>query len=182
MKSDKNKIGLELAESVLNPLSDRYRVCPNCKRPHMVRNKGRDYCSDKCADRHYNYLREYKKLGERTHQNKVSNLEVNSETDTMQDIVHKEEINSEHLLNQQKVLEKNLEVLNTLQIDPVKGSKFTLSQLINLGFDFSSYTAKAKLHNINDKYGSHYLVFGDFKIYLLDHNVALIYYNNPKNL
>lgn len=49
----------------LDPLSDRYPVCPNCRKLHMVRNKGRDFCRDKCANQHYNARR---RLGKQVRQ------------------------------------------------------------------------------------------------------------------
>lgn len=51
-----------LIEQNLDPLSDRYRICPHpqCKKPHMITNRGRDYCCDKHADDHYNLLRRLK--------------------------------------------------------------------------------------------------------------------------
>ena len=38
----------------LDPKSEFYRICPGCGKAHMVKNRGRDYCSEKCYQDHYN--------------------------------------------------------------------------------------------------------------------------------
>jgi hypothetical protein len=174
MKKEKNKKGLELIEENLDPLSDRYRICPNpsCKKPHMVKNRGRDYCSDKCADDHYNLIRKYREQFETDREKKV---------EAERSIIAAEQQKAVYMKPDpewQKIHENNIEIFSSLTIDPVKGTKYLLNYLLSLGVNLFTHTAKAKLHNIDEKYGVHYLIFGDFKLYLIDYNVVLIYYNH----
>jgi hypothetical protein len=63
METKKKPTKLDVEKALeLDPLSDRYRICPlpRCRKPHMVHNIRRDYCCDEHSDEHYNMLRRYK--------------------------------------------------------------------------------------------------------------------------
>ncbi len=51
---NKNEIMKTKAIRKLNPESDRYRICPECKIPFMTEHRGRDFHSGKCADDYNN--------------------------------------------------------------------------------------------------------------------------------
>jgi hypothetical protein len=175
MKTKKMNVGLELAKEALaiDPTSDRYRICPYCKTPHMVKNKGRDYCDDKCADAHYNYLRKYRNLGEIDKEKKLG-------TDKKMQELENQLIpgNSPDPKKWEEAFEKNIKILNELLIDAVKGSKFKLDYLKNLGFEFWAHTTRAPLYNTEKETDAHLLIYADYQIYQLDYNVILIYHKN----
>jgi hypothetical protein len=174
MKKEVFKKGLELLEETLDPLSDRYRICPNpsCRKPHMVRNKGRDYCCDKCADEHYNLNREYRNLykAEKEIEIETENAVIKSENQKVVNWKPDPDWLTAH--------NKTIEVFNSLTIDPVKGTKYNLDHLVSLGANLLTYSAIGNLHNIDEKYACKSLVFDDYRLFLIDYNVILIYYYN----
>jgi hypothetical protein len=178
MKKEKFKKGLELLEETLDPLSDRYRICPNppCGRPHMVKNKSRDYCSDKCADDHYNFIRKYRQQHEAEKGKKVELEKSTIEAEKQKEIDWK--LDPEWL----KIHNNNIDILSSLAIDSANGTQFPLDYLINLGANLTAYTAIGTYYTIDETYNSRSLVIGDYKLYLIDYNVILVYYNDPQNV
>ncbi len=169
---------MELLEESLDPLSDRYRICPNpnCKKPHMVKNTGRDYCSDNCADRHYNFLRKYRKQAETEKEKQAETEKFTNEALQLKVVDFKTDP------DWLKAYNKNIELFSGLHLDPSKGTKYPLDHIVSLGVNLYVHTANGTLHNIDDKYGCKYLVIGDYKLFLIDHNTILIYYNNLEKL
>ncbi len=128
----------------VDPLSDRYRICPNCKIAHMVHNRGRDFCTDKCADDYYNTHRRLTR--------QATNVPPLANTS---------------LITRDQMLAKNLNVLNHLSIDETFGTKYLITDIVNSGFDFSFHTSRNVLHNTDFDNQCFYISIFEYKILLL---------------
>lgn len=170
-KKKSNEIDVE-QELILDPLSDRYRVCrnPQCREPFMTTNRGRDYCTDKCADTHYNFMRKYIKLNYNG-AGKISSEEQNKPLSaTVQSLP-----NCKPDQEWQSTFEKNMKILDELEMDLKKGTKYNIDYLVNLGFNFFVHSSRVVIHKIEAKYNSHYLILSDFRIYFTERNTVLIF-------
>lgn len=154
-------------EVELDPLSDRYRVCPNCETPHMVHNKGRDFCSDRCADQHYNARRRLMKQALQTVT--LEAVEVSEPAPEQMSLAPVENQPKENSYN------RNLEILNSLTIDPQRGTMLHAENLLSLGFDFESSSGRGVLYNIDPGLNCHFMQYGVFRIYRVDFSQLLIY-------
>lgn len=123
MKTKNEKTALKIE---LNPASPYYRICPNsaCRKPHMVTNRGRDYCSNECADKDYNQKRRLKKMAER--------ILFKEEPGQIVPLVKTEE---------ELKLEKNISILDSFIIPP-KGIYLKKYVLSKKGFAFNTCTNK----------------------------------------
>lgn len=172
METKKKITKLDVEREIeLDPTSDRYRICPlpRCRKPHMVSNRGRDYCCDEHADEHYNMIRKYIKLNYNNTTNKTIDVSIASHQ-TAQPIP-----NCKPDQEWQTAFEKNMTILNELNLDPKKGTKFNIDFLVGLGFNFFVHSSRVVLHNIDSKYNTCHLILGDFLIYFSERNTVLIY-------
>jgi hypothetical protein len=176
------------AEVVLDPLSDRYRVCPNCETPHMVRNKGRDFCSDRCADQHYNARRRLMKQAAPKSESAIAPqselvLEPLAESETastpkvqvaeIAEPVPPQPAQPEKE-NGELAYEKNIQILNSLKIRIPGGTTFLIDDLAKSGFDFNAYSGRGVLHNIDPKLNCHFILYGTYRVYRVDFSHVLI--------
>lgn len=152
---------------LLDPLSDRYRVCPNCGKPHMVANRGRDFCSDWCADAYYNKNRRLIKQAELSRGGYVTQQRPQViETVKPQSTYTVLDVNSRK--------QKNKEFLNRLGVDKVTGTKYNLSDLLAHEFDLTIFDEKQKLYNTPTDISCFCLVFGGYSMYLVEKDLVLI--------
>lgn len=163
-------------ETELDPLSDRYRVCPNCSIPHMVRNRGRDFCSDRCADQHYNTRRRLLKQAD------PKNNAVMVADDIIVPEASAEEIAQPEIIvaiepiqvNSESTYGKNIRILNSMQILFPDGTTYPIEDLTKSGFDFNTYTDRGVLHNIDPELNCHFLQYEMYRIYRVDVSHVLI--------
>lgn len=172
-------------EPELDPLSDRYRVCPNCGSPHMVRNKGRDFCSDRCADQHYNARRRLMKQAEPKRDIEPAPLPlalpalppVPEPIAVIESVaVTTEEVG---LPTQPQVTdyEKNIQILESSSILPDSGTVYHLDDLTRAGFVYDACSGRGTLHNIDPKLNCHFVQYGKYRIYRVDFSHVLIHKN-----
>ena len=135
----------------LDQTSDRYRICPSCKCAHMVANRGRDFCSDKCADTYYNTHRRFRKQAI-----EILTPELQSITDN------------------ESVLQTNYSLLNDLPVDPVNGTRYPIIYLLNIGFNFSYFTERNELYNTPVEQQCFSISIYSYRIYLLNITEVLI--------
>lgn len=166
----------------LDSRPDRFRICPQCNKKHMVFHRGRDFCSDKCCDDYNNQRKRLLKQSEVL----VPQIEVlipdallpllkNNRTDDTfgnDDVPETEPISSSN--EWQIQLDRNINILDTLTIHSTEGSHFQIEDLVQRDFNFFVYSNQGKLHNMPDGQKCQYLTFGKFKIYLLDQDKVLI--------
>lgn len=161
----------------LNPLSDRFRVCPQCGEQHMVTHRSRDFCSDKCCDDYNNQKKRLAKQAEIL----VPQLEILIPENCQPTIqvshppINGNEANTDSTVKQEKTdLERNFEILNLLTIDTVEGTHFYIEDLVTKGFNFYAYSEKETLFNIPEPYESYCLKVESFLIFLIENNKVLI--------
>jgi endogenous inhibitor of DNA gyrase (YacG/DUF329 family) len=152
----------------LDPTSTYYRICPECSKQHMVTHRGRDFCSDRCADNWYNRRR---KLEKQVAVTKVEKGGFINELHPVQN-AHSGH-NDESAQDSEMQRQANLDYLNSLVLDPFTGSEFDLDELINNNFDFSLFNYRFLLHNTNSK-SCYCLTYGRFRIFLIARNKILI--------
>ena len=140
----------------LNPISDRYRVCPYCKTAHMVKHLGRDYCSDKCADNHYNEKRRLKKQVENMLSEKAVTMYEGGEIST------KEQLEFEEL--KKKAIQNNIKVFNSLDIGDKDNCLYKIPNIESVGVDFNHYSKRMKNDMALGHHTSFYLLIGNYKV------------------
>jgi hypothetical protein len=116
----------------LDPTSDRYRVCPNpeCEKKHMVTHRGKDYCSNECADTDYNRKR-------RLTNHVVSMLSNGGTIGSIQKEQQAVTVNKELSDEEWKVkMKANMDILNQLEIDPEEGTIFGIQDILDKGVAF----------------------------------------------
>ena len=123
----------------------------------MVKHRGRDYCSDKCADDHYNNKRRLKLSYEK---GGTTNTDEKNELSKPQP--------SEELIN------NNIAILNRLKIDGKKGSPFDIQYLDALGFNFKEFTGRGKLFNTKPMDHCYFLQIGQFRLHRIAFSHVLI--------
>ncbi len=164
---------MKKTENLLNQNSDRYRICPHpeCRKPHLVKNRGRDYCSDKCADDHYNLLRRLKKQTEQFKVQKGNTISLEpqqlnsdriSKVDGNLPMVVQEELSPNQTQNESATNGVNLESAKTatnpmyeirqrniyiLDEHPVgnKSIELSIDYLNSINYDFTIYDKRRKL-------------------------------------
>lgn len=152
----------------LDPKSDRYRVCPQCGKGHMVRHRSRDFCSDKCCDDYNNQnkrLLKHTQIQIPTPEEPVINTIRFTETAKPQS----HQSHGEALTD----LQKNTIILDKLKIDLKEGSCFYLRDIIKLGLNFNACSSE-RLYNMPPGHQANCLISGNYRIYLLDNEMILI--------
>lgn len=161
-------------EGELDPLSDRYRVCPNCGTPHMVRNKGRDFCSDRCADQHYNARRRLMKQAE-----PKANIESAPPPTQAPESIERVAVaiapTVEPTQPQVTDYEQNLKILEAITVHPEAGTVYHIDDLTKAGFNYDACSGRGTLHNIDPKLNCHFVQYGKYRIYRVDFSHVLIH-------
>ena len=162
-----------------DPDSDRFRICPECNAPHMVKHRSQDFCNNKCCNEYNNRKKRLQKQSE-------ENLHtVKEKSPRLGDPLFQQGVTANSLLLEtQKAeiisdhgsagMDINLEILDGLKIDPKEGTHFYIQDLLQLGFDFSIHSERPALHNISAPHQCHFLIFGKYRFYSIDHGKILI--------
>lgn len=129
--------------------SDRFRTCLNCGFEFMAKHRSTIYCCDTCADEFYN----------------VNKRKSNSTN----------EVEQKPVLKKIGGIEKNLMLLNQLQLEVGKETFVDFSWMEHVGFDFTCFNHRNKLFNIDPALNCHYLEFGCYRIYRVEYSLLLIY-------
>jgi len=148
----------------LDPTSDRFRICPNCKIQFMTNHLSRDFCNDKCADDYYN-----------KHRRLTKQATVIVEENKMMK-PHQEVLATSSSPPTNNDLEKNIQILDQLKINPEKGSFFSQEELNSLGFNFFANSGTGKVPD-NDP-ACHYVSFAQYRIFRIGISILLIKLNN----
>jgi hypothetical protein len=152
----------------LDPSSNRFRICPNCKKEHMVNHLGKDFCCDKCADDHYNQNRRLRKQAEAMLAEKSQNIvTINDRGGPIESFPSSDP-------EWEASMKTNVFILNSLDLDDKYGSVFSIDDLFSLGFQFSCYSTQGKNHNVPEGIESSFLLYSDYRIYRTDYNRVLI--------
>ena len=152
MKYTANHPEVNNASLVLDVNSSFYRICPNpdCSKGHMVSNRGRNYCSKACSDKHYNLLRKVKK------ESSNSIVLRNATSESLITIVQKTDLELR--------FERNLFILDSLKIDH---SEIIISyeSLLEHGFDKDCFTNRFHFVENGIKYPNTFWVeYGNYFI------------------
>ncbi len=145
----------------LDENSPYYRICPHCRNPHMVHNKGRDYCSEKCYQDFYNLTRKLKKAA---NQYGRAATEIHKQLNKYQEHPKKELPDD--------ASERNQQILSALLLDE-DGSHYKIQELSNAGFEFFAYTYRYPLNAELNIYG---LEYGPYVAFLVEPDTLLIHY------
>lgn len=137
-----------------------YRICPHCRKPHMVHNKSRDYCSDKCYNDFYSQIRKHMK---------IADYYSKPHSEMQQQLNHKEEYPKEDLVF--NAYENNLKILASLSIDE-EGTRYNVQELNNAGFEFNAYSYRYQINSDLNIYGIEY---GPYVIFLDQPDTLLIH-------
>jgi len=141
--------------------SHRYRKCPNDGYEFMTDNLSRIYCSDHCADEFHNQKK-------RDAENKL--LE-DDEVVIAAPLVPQTMTQSDAPLDKAK---ENVRIIDTLTLDPVKGSVFNIDWLYSLGFDFSAFNGQGELYNIDKNHNCHFLQIANYRLFRVEFSEVLI--------
>ena len=148
----------------LDPTSDRYRECLNCKEPFMAAHRNSVHCCDKCADEFSNK----KKKQEMTKKEIITN---NTEkTELIPPLITYAVDTSPP----EELILINLKLLKSLVIDDKKGSVFHLEYLYGLGLKLEFNQGSGVLYNIDHKLNCHFLQIGYYRIYRIEFSLVLI--------
>ncbi|MFZ7116394.1 MAG: hypothetical protein ACO1G9_13520 [Bacteroidota bacterium] len=142
-KSNKDSNNLKLDAN-----SPYYRICPACSRPHMVKNKGRDYCSNKCYQDFYNA----------THR-----VVKKQHIQLMQEEYNKD-ATEDHL-------ESNKKILDSLMLEP-EGTLYQIQEFQEAGFHFLAYTYR---YPFNAHLNIQCVEYGEYQSFLVKPDVILIH-------
>lgn len=144
----------------IDPESPYYRICPHCKKPHMVHNKGRDYCSAKCYQDFYNLTRKFKKPS--SPYPPIIN-ETEKQLRNYQEDPKKEIPLDAH--------ETNQKILSSLAIDK-DGTPFKINELASAGFQFFAYNFR---YPLNIDQNIYCLEYGQYEAFLIEPDALLIH-------
>ena len=145
----------------LDENSPYYRICPLCRKPHMVHNKGRDYCSDKCYHDFYNQTRKLKKISTQYGQ---------QFSETQKQLNNYQEHPKKELAPD--AFEKNQNILSALRLDE-NGTLYKIQELENAGFEFYAYSYRYPLNTDLNIYG---LEYGSYVAFLTEPDSLLIHH------
>ena len=151
----------------LDPESSFYRICPRCGKAHMVNNRGRDYCSEKCYQDHYNNfrkkLRDFKLFDTESMENKSQSTYTPPKPN-----------------KDMEAQNRNIQIFKEL-LD--NGSKAYLSiyELDRIGFDFFAFSYH---YPLDEKQLSFCIEYGPLKTILTNPSTILVtqFENNNDNL
>ena len=157
---------------VLNPNSHRYRICPSpfCGKEHMVSNIGRQYCSDKCADEHYRHKIK-DGVAPAMPRTRAGPFGDDRWPPGMVRLPVFTPIGPDEYQAQVK---KNVEFLDAHRIDPIDGTEFEKSYLLQEGFNIHYHSGNPKALNISEKYGCKYLLFEKYMLINISNNKVVI--------
>lgn len=147
----------------MDPNSDRYRRCPNDGVEFMAVHRSEKFCCPQCADEFHNELKR------KEAQEKKLLEEVKSIIDDPTKV--QTQVQSETLVDKAK---QNVKILDTLTLDPVKGSVFNIDWLYSLGIDLSACNGRGVLHNIDSSHNCHFLQIGNYRLYRVEFSEVLI--------
>ena len=159
----------------MDRLSNRYRVCFNCGREFMAEDRSSIYCHKKCRWEFHNTnktrIREEKKLEEENEKNRLAELEAISE-EKIND--SNEESSNETIQDtDESILDMNVSILDSLQISK-KGDYYNIDVLHNYGFQFSHFSGKGQLFNIDPNLNCHFLQVKNYRLYRVVFSTILI--------
>lgn len=144
----------------LDPGSSYYRICPSCHSPHMVHNRGRDYCSDKCYQDFYNATRRIKRIAPLYAPPRLDNYPSFREVkDNVIDF---------------SALAKNISILKSLSLESGE-TKAKLNDLEDAGFRFKAYSYR---YPISIERNIYCVEYGNFQTLLLEADTILIHIKN----
>lgn len=135
----------------LDANSPYYRICPACSKPHMVKNKGRDYCSNKCYQDFYNSTQRIIKKQEPSKSQEEFNKDVTKE-----------------------MLASNKNILDSLPIES-EGTHYKIQELLATGFIFCAYTYR---YPFNQQLNILCTEYGEYETFLVKPDVILIHKKN----
>jgi len=141
--------------------SHRYRKCPNDGYEFMTDNLGRIYCCDQCAD-------EFNNQKKRDAENKL--LEE-AKAIIATPAVPQTRLQSEVSFDKAR---QNIKIIDTLTIDPAKGSVFNIDWLYSKGIDFSAYNGRGVLYNIDSSHNCHFIQIGNYRLFRVEFSEVLI--------
>lgn len=148
----------------LDPNSPFYRICPSCDSPHMVHNKGRDYCSDKCYQDFYNATRRIKRVAPMYAPPHVES--INASDISFREIQYKS--------IDPIALRKNIRILESLALHP-NGTKYRVHSLEQAGFDFNAHSYR---YPISSERNIYCIEYGKFETLLVEPDTILIHIKN----
>jgi ribosomal protein S27AE len=146
--------------------SDRYRVCPNDGVEFMASHRTRIYCSDQCADEHHNLKKkaevEYDMMTE------IKNALSASAPEKI--------LQSSQPINELPIdkVEANIKIIESLHLDPINGSDFNMDWLASLGYDFSVFSGRGILYNIDPILNCHFMQIGSYRLFRGEYSRILI--------
>ena len=150
-----------LKEKVLYP-PNRNRVCFYCEKEFYAYNLNQQSCSKKCYHTYYNErVRGRKELESIT-------LQLKAEEEALEEL--KRSLNTT-----ENILRKNIEIIDHLTIDPLRGTCYDVQSLHKLGIDFTVFDHKEKFL---DSKKSFELIMGSYRLALLINNEICIKNNS----
>jgi hypothetical protein len=173
--SQNRLIKLPVSTYKMDRESDRYRVCQNCGKEFMAYDRSLIYCHEKCRWEFHNTnkarIREEKKLEKENEKNRLAELETisaeKSEDSKME--TGKESIKE----TDESILEMNVSILDSLQISK-KGDNYNIDVLHNYGFQFSHFSGRGQLFNIDPNLNCHFIQVKNYRLYRVAFSTVLI--------
>ena len=160
----------------LNPESDRYRICPECKVPFMTDHRSRDFHNRKCANDYNNRKKRLAKKAEKMLNYKTSE-EATEEQNALTEVIINQSIESkkDEIVNSVKAtIEKTFVIRNEYILSTIlrgqKQTEVSSSYMTGIGFDLNAYDSREKLPHC-DLYK---LTFGNYSIVWSQPNKILI--------
>ena len=145
----------------MDPNSDRFRQCPNDGVEFMAAHRTEKFCCPQCADEFHNEKK-------RDAENKL--LEE-AKAIIATPAVTQTQSQSEVPLDKAR---QNIKIIDTLTIDPAKGSVFNIDWLYSKGIDFSAYNGRGVLYNINSSHNCHFIQIGNYRLFRVEFSEVLI--------
>ena len=142
----------KLIESAIKP-PVRDKKCPHCGKAFYAHHLNRKFCTDYCADTHYNEIRRPAKL--------ILKELAQRDKEEMERQAYKDS-----LPLPENILRKNIAILDKLTIDPLAGTTYQISDLQALGLDFSVFSSKERIVAKSEE--CYALLFGTYKLTQLD--------------
>ena len=171
-------------ELLLDPNSDRYRICPHpeCGIENMVKHRSRQYCCDEHADDHYNIKRRIAEEVENSTDTSVITTQPVLPVDPKYDSALNENLPVRNENTTQAEIDtirnnafiKNIKILDSLEIHPEKGTVFFIEDLWYRGLDFSIYSGLGSLYNIAPSNNCKFMQMGFYRIYRVEYSYVLI--------
>lgn len=147
----------------MDPNSDRYRKCPNDGVEFMAEHRSEKFCCAKCADEFHNDLKK-KEAEEKKLVEEAKAIIANP-------ILPQPQVQTEAPMDKAK---QNVKIIDTLTIDPARGSVFNIDWLYSLGIDLAAYNGRGMLHNIDSSHNCHFLQIGNYRLFRVEFSEVLI--------